>query len=344
MIGDVLTSSVLCEAIKLRFRESEVHYLINSHTIAVVENNPYIDQIVLFTPEMEKNKKARYKLVQFLKSQEYDTVIDVYSKLGSAKFTNSTKAAVRVGYHKWYTKWGYTHTFAYDKKPKTEAGLAIENRMKLLAPIASDFPPFLKPKIYLSKEEVLNAQNTLIENGIQTSNPILMVSLLGSSNDKTYPLPYMAILLDHIASNKNIQLLLNYIPKQQAKVDELLGLVKEETKKQIYSSIYGKSLREFLALTSQCTLMIGNEGGAINMAKALEIPTFSIFSPWITREAWGLFENKNNRSFHLKDIHPEIYENTILKKIRKDTPHFYDLMKPEIIGKSLGQFIKSQLH
>ena len=343
MIGDVLTSSILCEAIKVRFRESEVHYLINTHTAAVVENNPHIDQLVLFTPEMEKNKKARNKLFQFLKNERYNAVIDVYSKLGSAKITKITSATTRVGYYKWYTKWGYTRTFSYDKTPKTEAGLAIENRIKLLEPIANDFPPFLKPKIYLNKEEILNAEATLLENGVDLSQPIAMISLLGSSKDKTYPLQFMALLLDHISSRKNVQILLNYIPKQQSEVTKLLSLVKEDTKQQIFSSIYGKSLREFLAFTSHCSVMIGNEGGAINMAKALEIPTFSIFSPWITREAWGLFENEDNTSFHLKDIHPEIYENTSLKGIRKETSHFYNLMKPEQVKESLEQFIKNHL-
>lgn len=341
MIGDVLTSSILCEAIKVRFGESEVHYLINSHTAAVVENNPYIDQLVLFTPEMEKNKKARNKLFEFLKNEHYDTVIDIYSKLGSAQFTRATRAKTRIGYFKWYTQWAYTDTFSYDRNPKTVAGLAIENRIKLLSPLGSDFPPFLEPKIYLTTEEIEIARTTLKKGYIDLNKPVAMVSLLGSSKEKTYPLAYMAVLLDTLVDHKNIQLLLNYIPKQQPEVDRLLALVKEETKQYIFSTIYGKSLREFLALASHCSMMIGNEGGAINMAKALDIPTFSIFSPWITREAWGIFENERNQSFHLKDVEPEIYNKKGLKEIRKETIGFYNLMRPHLVWPCLKKFIST---
>ncbi|NBC57221.1 MAG: lipopolysaccharide heptosyltransferase family protein, partial [Bacteroidetes bacterium] len=42
MIGDVLTSSVICENLKRNFPNAEVHYLINRFTLPVVENNPYI--------------------------------------------------------------------------------------------------------------------------------------------------------------------------------------------------------------------------------------------------------------------------------------------------------------
>ena len=52
MIGDVLTSSILFKAIKLEHPSAELHYLVNSHTVPVVENNPFIDKLVLFTPKI----------------------------------------------------------------------------------------------------------------------------------------------------------------------------------------------------------------------------------------------------------------------------------------------------
>ena len=51
MIGDVLASSVLFEAIKKVHPNWEIHYLIQKNTIPVVENNPFIDKIVLFEEE-----------------------------------------------------------------------------------------------------------------------------------------------------------------------------------------------------------------------------------------------------------------------------------------------------
>ena len=49
MIGDVLTSSILFEAIKIEHPSAELHYLINSHTVPVVENNPFVDKLVLLS-------------------------------------------------------------------------------------------------------------------------------------------------------------------------------------------------------------------------------------------------------------------------------------------------------
>lgn len=343
MIGDVLTSSILCEGLKNRFKASEIHYLINAHTTAVLQNNPYIDKQIIFTPEMDESLSLRTALKRTLKKEAYDVVIDVYSTLGSAQIAKATNAKIRIGYAKWYTKWAYTHRFTYAKKPKTIAGLAIENRMQLLAPIAADFPDYLKPKIYLTTAEIAAAKTVLIKGGVSLDKPLVMISLLGSSPDKTYPLKYMAKVLDHIAATQEIQLVLNYIPKQQEQVNKLLNGVKESTRAQIFETIYGKSLREFLALTSHCNAMIGNEGGAINMAKALAIPTFAIFSPWITREAWGLFEGDKNVSVHLKDYKPDHYISNSVKVIKKNVSRLYQELRPELFEVQLTQFLKATI-
>lgn len=343
MIGDVLTSSILCQAVKERFHSYEVHYLVNKNTTPVLENNPYIDKQIVFSPEMEESASLRKGLKTALKNEKYDIVIDVYSKLGSAEITKSTKAKMRIGYGKWYTKWAYTHTYKYSKTPKTVAGLAIENRMQLLEPIARDFPKYLKPKIVLTPKEKDKALATLKDNGVRQDQALVMVSMLGSSVEKTYPLHYLSHLLDAMVAKYACQLLLNYIPKQQAQVMELLSLVQPATKEMIIDKVYGKSLREFMALTSHCDIIMGNEGGAINMAKALDIPSFSIFSPWITREAWGLFENEKNSSFHLKDIDPELYRHNEAKLLKKEYDRFYKLMTPQAISLYLRSFLDKNL-
>ena len=51
MIGDVLTSSILFEALRTQYKEATLHYLINQNTVAVVENNPYIDEFIIVSPK-----------------------------------------------------------------------------------------------------------------------------------------------------------------------------------------------------------------------------------------------------------------------------------------------------
>lgn len=340
MIGDVLTSSILCEAIKHKYPDTEVHYLVNEHTLPVLENNPYIDQKITFTPAMEKSAKAAKELRGTLVAQKYDAVIDVYSKLGSARMSKATKAKIRVGYKKWYTQAIYTAVYSYHYTAETEAGLAIENRMKLLQAIDLDFPKALKPKLYVTEKEITIAKKTLSDYRSHPEQKLYMIGILGSSPNKTYPLPYLAKVLDAIVEKTDAQLLFNYIPKQIDQVEELYALCSEKTQQHILKDVYGKSLRAFIALTTQCDALIGNEGGAINMAKALDVPTFAIFSPWIRRAAWALYENDQNYVIHLQDYQPDVYESKKLKEIKKKQEDYYSLLLPELFKEKLDRFLE----
>ena len=85
----------------------------------------------------------------------------MYSKIGSSFITAASGAQKKIGYKKWYTSSLYSHTLKYNLKPKTKAGLAIENRLKLLDPLNFDFIKAIKPKIYLTQSELLSAKEML---------------------------------------------------------------------------------------------------------------------------------------------------------------------------------------
>ena len=342
MIGDVLTTSILFEALKAEHPDAELHYVINSHTYPVIENNPCIDKLLFVTPEMEHNKSKFLAFLNVIKKEKYDAVIDVYSKFSSNLMTKFSRAKIKISKKKWYTAHYYTHSFKDAKTPETSAGLAIENRLQLLQPLCDNIPKTLKPKVYLTPKEIEDSKQFLINSKIDLSQPLFMISVLGSSKNKTYPFKYMAKVVDKIILEQpRSQVLFNYIPKQKEDAKAILELCSTESKKHILFEVFGKSLREFLAITSHCDTVIGNEGGAINMAKALNIPTFTIFSPWILKEAWSMFDNDTtNISIHLKDVKPKLYEGKSLKKMKGEVFSLYDSFPPQVIIPKLKVYLK----
>jgi heptosyltransferase-2 len=134
----------------------------------------------------------------------------------------------------------------------------------------------------------------------------------------------MAKIIDFTVAKTNATIIFNYVPYQKDLALQVYNYCTEETKKHIVFDLYCTELRPFLALLSQCEMLIGNEGGAVNMAKALEIPTFSIFTPSVRKETWQLFENEaKNASIHLKDLKPEIYQQFTEQQIKDRTFEYY---------------------
>lgn len=342
MIGDVLATSVLFEALKAHYPESELHYVINSHTYPVVEQNPNIDKFQIFTPEHEKSKRKLWKFAKKLRHENYDVVIDVYSKLSSNIIALKSKAKTKISIDKGHNALIYNHRFKHKLKAETNAGLAIENRLQLLQPLNIKTNS-VRPKIYLTDSEKKSAKKYLEAQNLDLNKPIFMIGVLGSGDNKTYPHAYMAKVIDLIVNEqKDCQILFNYIPKQESDAKAIYDLCSVEAQKHIYFNVFGKSLRDFLALTHYCKALIGNEGGAINMAKAINIPTFTIFSPWIKKEAWNMFDDgEKHVSVHLKDYLDTPYEGiSHPKELKSKAKELYTEFRPELFKARLEKFLK----
>ncbi len=343
MIGDVLTSSILFEAIKLKYPDAELHYVINSHTYPVVEHNPFVDQFHFFTPQHEKSKRQLYIFAKQLKKEKFDIVVDVYSKLSSNIISYISAAQTKISKYKWYTSFIYTHLIEEKDVSNTNAGLAIENRLLHLEPLGVNTSEIIKPKIYLTDTEKVEAKRFLETNGIEISKPLYMIGVLGSGSAKTYPFEFMAHIIDRIIEQQpKGQVLFNYIPNQIDDAKAIFNLCNEQTQQQIHFDVFGKSLRDFLAITSFCDALIGNEGGAINMAKAIDIPTFTIFSPWIQKEVWNIFDDGiRHVSVHLKDYDEAHYRSIKKFKALKSKSHaLYTKFKPSYFETDLIDFLK----
>lgn len=337
MIGDVLASTVVCQAVKLKYPDSEVHYLVHSGTIPVLENNPFIDKIIAFNP---KETKGFLKLKAFgksLRSEKYDAVIDVYGKWESIIPTYFSGAKIRIGQKKWYTSFFYTKTL----QPTTNIeGSAIYNRLEFAQALTGEFIPIEFPKIYLTDSEIQKAKLQL-QTQTDTSKKTIMIGVLGSSLDKSLPFDTMAKMLDFIALKDNVQLLFNFMPNQESQAKQIYDLCQPETQNKIIFEFYTKGLRAFLAVLSQCDALIGNEGGAVNMAKALDVPSFAVFSPWIRKESWSKSSvTTKHHAVHLQDFLPEIYNGKHPKEFKKHTEALYEKFKFDLFRNQLEAFLQ----
>lgn len=337
MIGDVLASTVICEAIKKEHPNWEVHYLIQKNTFPVVENNPFVDKVLFFEESNYKGISGLFRLGTELKSEKYDTVIDVYGKFQSLIPTYLSGARNRIGTYKWYSKLFLTETVI----PDTECnGTANAFRILLAKTAIKKGIQQIFPKIHLTPSEIDNAKNQ-IASQLDVTKKIVMVSVLGSGKNKSLPDAYMANVLNTIAATADLQLVFNYMPNQQEEAKAIFDLCDANAQSKIVFDFYVKGLRGFLAVLSQCDALVGNEGGATNMSKALNIPTFTIYAPWINRTSWNIFEETGlHEIVHLSDYFPELYKNKHPKNFKEKAFEWYDKLNPELFAEKLQRFVK----
>lgn len=342
-IGDVLISSVIANNFKKKNPDSEIHFMAYDFTHGVIENNPNIDRIIRINDKEIKNLDVLFKLIKQVRNEKYDIIFDPYSKFQSRIISKFSGAKQTIG-HKSRKKLGnlgyYTHPVEISKEKTKICGKAIEDRIHLLQQAGSFTDIDYVPHIYLTEDE--KADTTLSR---FSDKKIIMLGILGSTPQKSMPYDYVAKIIDHIAEKYDAYLLFNYSPHQKEEADKIYNLCRH--KQNIIIDIYADSIRGFMVLMNQCTALVANEGGTVHIAKALDKPTFTIFSPYVKKEHWASFEDgKFHHSVHLAEFKPEILEiNTFeqRKAIEKDPQALYRELTPEIIIPELDRFLNNNL-
>ncbi|MBP2830582.1 glycosyltransferase family 9 protein [Aquimarina sp. U1-2] len=344
MMGDVLTSTIICEVLRKEYPDARIDYLVNSSTRPVVAENKFFDNIVEFKPVYRDSKIEFYRFLLTIRKTKYDRVIDAYGKLESNLIALFSGAPEKISFYKWYTQFIYTKTIHRVSQPITNASTAIENRLRLVFPENRITSEIVKPKIYLTEEEKEKAKEFLESNDIDLKKPLVMISVIGSEESKTLPLEYMAKVIDEIVNTSGANILFNYIPNQEKDARTVYNLTNYKTQQHIHFDVFAKSLRGFIAILSHCNVLVGNEGGAVNIAKALDVSTFTIFSPWIIKNHWNMFEdNEKHLSVHLADYIPSLFANKSVKELKNTSVELYPNFEPELFIYQLKEFLHKNL-
>ena len=341
-IGDVLIASVLANNLKKHFPESLIHYFVYDYTAGVLEGNPNIDQIVTVQDRELKKLPVLWKTIQQVKREQYDIILDPYAKFQSRMLCYFSQASIRVGFKRQNKKLRlsyYTHEVEFLNEGHMPCGKALEDRMHMLTSAFGIKDPDPMYRIFLSEEEKNYSRIAHLE------RPVVMIGILGSTRNKSLPFRYTAELIDFIAENYQATLLFNYAPNQKAEAKEIYDLC--QCKEQVHWDIYEDSIRGFIKLMNQCELLISNEGGSVHIAKALQKPTFTIYSPFISKSHWNSFEDgKTHDSVHLFDKNPEGFNQLSRdekKAIEKNPEILYNQLTPTLIKEKLIPYLDYHL-
>jgi ADP-heptose:LPS heptosyltransferase len=344
LIGDVLVSSIICNNLRLAYPDAQIDYMVYESTVPVLEGNPNIDNVHLFQEKHRKSKKEFLNLAHEIRGIKYDLIIDAYSKLESWLIVLLSGAKRKISYKKIGRTFLYNDNVPFAEFPKTNLGLAIERRLSLLEPLDLKIKVNPFPKLYVTDKENQDAIALFEYHQVRKDRKTVMISLLGSENLKTYPMNYMATVVDYIADNQEVNILFNYIPKQIKDAKVIFDACKPSTQEKIYFNLLGGNLRGFIAIMNNCDLIIGNDGGAINMAKSLGKSSFIIFSPWIEKKIWATLEDGlQHVSVHLNDFKPELLASKTEKERKKNALSLYQKFEPELFNDKIELFLKQNL-
>ena len=143
LIGDVLLGSILCENIKKYYPNSIIDFVVYDFALGVIENNPYIDNYIVFKKSYKYNPFLFIKFLLGFRRKKYHFLIDSYGKLESIFISLFARSGIKIAYYKKHTNFLYNynikrvsdkkrvHYFSIDNDIQT----SIRDKLLLLSPI-----------------------------------------------------------------------------------------------------------------------------------------------------------------------------------------------------------------
>ena len=114
----------------------------------------------------------------------------------------------------------------------------------------------------------------------------------------------MTRILKKIIETFDAQLIFNYAGEAETQAaNTIWNNLNQDA--HIFLNIQADGLRELCALTYNSTFFFGNEGGPRHIAQALNIPSFAIYPPNISKQFWLPGNNPRFQGISPDDYMPE---------------------------------------
>jgi lipopolysaccharide heptosyltransferase II len=273
-VGDMAISTPALRAIKAALPRVQLIVMASPANAPVLKNNPDVDEVIVY--DRSAGLLEKMKFINGLRSHHFDLAIDPYTdyELKTAWLAGMSGADHRIGYAAFGREFffncpapkveGHRHFIDLTLDLLKRIGIPSENR---------------SPAIYLEADEQVWAGQWLQENGFKGKKVVAIHPGAYYETQRWLP-EYYAELIRLIRERSQADVILFGGPSDIKVINDILSRVKMDICVYIQDD-----LRKFLAVLSQCQVLVCNNSGPLHCAAALKIPTISFMGPTV-KELW----------------------------------------------------------
>lgn len=297
-IGDAVLSSAICSSLKKSFPSAEIHYILNENIAPLFENHPDINKIIPFS-NTENNNIIKYllKVWWITHSNHYDIIVDCRSTIKTLFFSLfSISSPYRLGIRKKYNFLSNyrINTDDFDSNVDRMVGLLQPVKTKLNLQLTKIFT------LKITEKEQIDFRNYMKLEGVNFAKSVVLCTISARIANKIWNIDYMAEVLQRIIKKYDAQLIFNYVGDELSVAQAVKA--KMNNSSEVFLNVEAKSLRELGALLKNSDFFFGNEGGPRHISQALDIPSFAIYPPGISKKEWLPNASQKFQGIEPKDL------------------------------------------
>ena len=274
-IGDVIHALPVSYAIKERFPEAHLTWVVEKPAYPILEGNPYIDDIILF-------EKAKFRSVggflheigpfrRRLRARRYDASLDLQGLFKSAAIVWNAGARQRVGTANMREG---AHLVSRPIRGAHAEGHIVERYLDVARALGCTVDEVRFP-VAVSERDRAAAETLLLREGVQEQRTFVAFAIGANWPNKRWPAAHFAALADRLYRAHYVPVLVG-----GGRLDETLAQDIMAASGIPPVNLVGRTnLKQLAHIFTRAALVLGGDTGPVHLAAGLGTPTVMLMGP-----------------------------------------------------------------
>ena len=287
LIGDVVFTTPSIKALRRRFPEARLSYVVEPEASAVVARNPNLNEVIVaHSPAVRGRLRADIRLAASLRRRRFDLAIDFHGGPRAAWLTLASGATRRIGYDIPGRRWMYTDVVPRSRELRPRH--SVENQFDLLAPLSivgldrdADRTEMVEdPTAAATVSDRLDAHR------IDASRERLLIVHVSAGNPfRRWPEENFAELVSRLIESDEARRVILTSGPSDAEAARRIGRAARErlaacgrAADSVIDDI-DLDLSELHALARRAALFIGGDSGPLHVVGTTDVPIVGLYGP-----------------------------------------------------------------
>jgi lipopolysaccharide heptosyltransferase II len=282
-IGDVVFTTPAIRALRQRFPDAHLTYVVEPPAAPVVIHNPHLNDVIV-APRTRglTGVVDDLALGRRLRAGRYDLALDFHGGPRASLLTWLSGAPTRIGYQIIGRSWMYTQRVARPRRLRSRH--SVENQWDLLQVLDISPPDRTRFPVEMPVDEAASrtVANRLALAGVTPADRVVVLHVSAGNPFRRWPIAYFVELVTALARDaSNNRIVLTAGPSERHAAERVAAAARKQLGDAAPSvlSCGEFSLGELRALLDRAALFIGGDSGPLHIAATTTVPIVGLYGP-----------------------------------------------------------------
>ncbi|MCC7008761.1 MAG: glycosyltransferase family 9 protein [Acidobacteria bacterium] len=284
LIGDVILTTPAVRAIRRRYPDARLLYLVEALAAPVIEANPHVDDVITL-PYRRGWQRVKDDVVMALdlRSRRIDVAIDFHGGPRSGWLTWASRAPTRIGYDVAGRGWMYTRTVP--RGPVATPRHSVLNQWDLLIALDRGFETLPTPDVDrvempVTASALCAIDRRLADAGLTAGQPLVIMHVSARNRFRRWPEASFAAVAAGLVRHDSVVVVMGG-PSDRDAAERVIEAARQTAGRAAQRIVPGEgwSLAELRAVMERASMFIGGDSGPLHVAATSDVPIVALYGP-----------------------------------------------------------------